>query len=78
MDSGLGAGQQEPRDLGGIGKDSRESHPEEQPDSDDLRPQITLHGGRLHATVDKVELVLLRQDPPIFSSDMRLWCAFCS
>jgi len=66
VDSGLAAGQQEPRDLGEIGKDSSETHPDEQPNADDQRPQITLHGGQLHATVDKVELILLQQDPPLF------------
>lgn len=66
VDSGLGAGEKEPRDLGDIGKDDHESIDPAQIDDGEPRPEIKIQGGRLHAVVDKLELVLLRQDPPIF------------
>lgn len=65
VESGLGAGEREPRDLAEIGKDDREPSQTDPNDDDEDRPEIKLLGGRLHCIVDKVELILLRQDPPI-------------
>ena len=66
IDSGLGAGEQEPRDLGGIGEEHQESPGSDQADDIATRPEIKLQAGRLHAIVDKLDLLLVRQDPPIF------------
>lgn len=66
IDSGLRAGQQEPRDLGGIGEERQEAADSDQDDDIAQRPEIKILGGRLHAIVDKLELILVRQDPPVF------------
>lgn len=66
IDSGLRAGEQEPRNLGEIGKDDREASDQDSVEDDEPRAEIKLLGGRLHIIVDKLELILLRQDPPIF------------
>lgn len=67
IDSGMSAGEKEPRDLSSL------QSPAEQDggpgdaggQAEDSRPQITLFAGWLHRAVTKAERILLIQQPPI-------------
>lgn len=68
VDSGLGAGVKEPRDLRDVG-DSASAVTDEGPHVEaeaDERPVIKLISGWLHIAVTKAEKVLQRQWPPAF------------
>lgn len=67
IDSGIQAGIQEPRDLGGLRTAATTGidHGHAQAVGDDTRPEITIHQGWLHKIVSKAEKVLLVQHPPL-------------
>jgi hypothetical protein len=67
IDSGLGAGIQEPRDLQQVADPNSaasDAGPQDEASTDE-RPSISLIGGWLHVAVSKAERVLLRQWPPV-------------
>jgi hypothetical protein len=62
IESGLSAGEQEPRNLTDIERGEQDTAQEE---AKDERPVIKLLGGWLHVATSKAERILLRQHPPV-------------